>query len=249
MEYLAEFIGTAMLVLLGNGVVAGVVLKKSKAEAAGWVVITLGWGLAVALAVYSVGHVSGAHINPAVTIGLASVGQFEWSMVPGYLAAQLAGGAFGALLVYMHYLKHWAVTDDSDAKLAAYSTSPAIKSTPANFISEFIGTFVLVFGVLAIGANGSALGSVEVNLQEAYSTGMAPLLTGLLVVAIGMSLGGPTGYAINPARDLGPRIMHAVLPISGKGSSEWAYAWIPVVAPITGGVVGALAWQATGFGF
>ncbi|MFC4336994.1 MIP/aquaporin family protein [Salininema proteolyticum] len=245
MEYLAEFIGTAILILLGNGVVAGAVLKKSKAENGGWVLITLGWGLAVAMAVYAVGSISGAHINPAVTIGLASIGEFDWAMVPGYLGAQILGAMTGALLVFLTYYKHWEATDDSDVKLAPYSTSPAIKSKPWNLVTEVVGTFMLVFGVLAIGANGEHIDGVD--LQSAYATGTAPLLTGLLVVAIGMSLGGPTGYAINPARDLGPRIMHAVLPIPGKGGSEWAYAWVPVVGPVVGGVAGALVWQATGF--
>jgi glycerol uptake facilitator protein len=245
-EYLAEFVGTAILVLLGDGVVAGVLLRQSKSENSGWIVITLGWGLAVAVAVYTVGRISGAHINPAVTIGLASTGQFPWSMAPGYIAAQFAGAFVGACLVYLHYLAHWRVTDDPGLKLAVFCTGPAIHNHVANVISEVIGTFLLVFAVLGIGANAGPLRG-EVDLSAVFATGLAPLLVGLLVVAIGLSLGGPTGYAINPARDLGPRIAHAVLPIPGKGSSDWAYAWVPVAAPIIGGILGALAWQALGF--
>jgi len=242
-EYLAEFIGTALLILLGDGVVAGVLLRHSKAENGGWIVITLAWGLAVAIAVYAVGRISGAHINPAVTLGLASIGAFEWARVPGYIIAQLLGAFTGAVLVWLHYLPHWRETEDATLKLGVFSTGPAIRNTGANFISEFIGTFVLVFGVLAI---GDALGEGPMgspDLSSAFGTALAPLLVGLLVVSIGLSLGGPTGYAINPARDLGPRIAHAVLPIAGKGGSDWGYSWIPVVAPIAGGIVGALAYR------
>jgi glycerol uptake facilitator protein len=246
MEYLAEFIGTAILILLGDGVVAGVLLRDSKAENSGWIVITLGWGLAVAVAVYTVGRISGAHINPAVTLGLASIGEFSWGMVPGYITAQFAGAFVGGALVYLHYLPHWAHTDDPGLKLAVFCTGPAVRRFPANFLSETIGTFLLVFAVLGIGANAGPLRG-DVDLSAVFSTGLAPLLVGLLVVAIGLSLGGPTGYAINPARDLGPRIAHAVLPIPGKGTSDWAYAWVPVVAPIVGGVLGAVAWNAVGF--
>lgn len=250
-EYLAEFVGTAILILLGNGVVAGVVLNKSKAKDGGWIVITAAWGLAVAVAVYAVGRISGAHINPAVTFGLASVGEFEWAKVPGYVGAQIAGAIVGQILVFLHYYKHWGATDDRAAKLAAHSTSPAIRSTPWNLVTEFIGTFVLVFGILAIAANGADTAELmdgNAGLQAAFNDGFKPLLVGALVFVIGMSLGGPTGYAINPARDLGPRIAHQILPIAGKGSSEWSYSWIPVVAPILGGIVGALAWQALPFG-
>jgi glycerol uptake facilitator protein len=242
--YLAEFIGTAILVLLGDGVVAGVLLRYSKSENGGWIVITVGWGLAVAVAVYAVGRISGAHINPAVTLGLASIGAFEWVRVPGYIIAQLLGAIFGATLVYLHYLPHWKETADPDVKLGVFSTGPAIRSTGANFISEFIGTFVLVFGILAIGANAAQLSNAGgVDLPAAFSTVFAPLLVGLLVLAIGLSLGGTTGYAINPARDLGPRIAHAILPIAGKGGSDWGYAWVPVLGPIAGGIVGALAFN------
>jgi glycerol uptake facilitator protein len=227
--YLGEFIGTMILIILGDGVVAGVLLRNSKAENSGWVVITLGWGMAVAVAVYCVGQFSGAHINPAVTIGFAVSGQFDWAQVPGYIIAQLLGAFVGAVLVWLAYLPHWEETADPGLKLGVFSTAPAIYNTPANIITEIIGTFMLVFGVFGIIANDLA-------------GGLAPLLIGLLVLGIGLSLGGPTGYAINPARDLGPRIAHAVLPIAGKGGSDWGYAWIPVVAPIVGGILGALAY-------
>ncbi|TDQ52128.1 MIP/aquaporin family protein [Actinorugispora endophytica] len=248
MEYLAEFIGTGILILLGNGVVAGVLLDKSKAQNSGWIVIALGWGMAVMVAVYVVGQISGAHINPAVTLGLASIGDFPWTMVPGYIAAQLAGAVVGAALVYLAYLPHWGETEDADAKLAAFSTSPAIRNPVANFTTEVIGTFVLVLGILGIGANAGAIGGGQIDLAALFSTGFAPLLVGLLVLSVGLSLGGPTGYAINPARDLGPRIAHTLLPIPGKRDSDWSYAWIPVAAPIVGGVLAALVWRLTGFG-
>jgi glycerol uptake facilitator protein len=227
--YLGEFIGTMLLIILGDGVVAGVLLRNSKAENSGWIVITLGWGMAVAVAVYCVGQFSGAHINPAVTLGFAITGQFDWAMVPGYLIAQFAGAFVGAVIVYLAYLPHWAETADPGLKLGVFSTAPAIYNTTANVICEIIGTFVLVFGVFGIIANDLA-------------TGLGPLLIGLLVLGIGLSLGGPTGYAINPARDLGPRIAHAVLPIAGKGGSDWGYAWIPVVAPVIGGILGAVVY-------
>jgi glycerol uptake facilitator protein len=228
--YLAEFVGTTLLILLGNGVVAGVLLKNSKAEGAGWLVITVAWGLAVTFGVYAVGSVSGAHLNPAVTLGLAATGAFSWAQVPGYILAQVAGGAFGACLVYLHYLPHWAKTDDADLKRAVFCTSPAERHTVGNFISEFIGTFVLLFGLSALGANK-------------FAEGLNPLAVGALVLAIGLSLGGTTGYAINPARDLGPRIAHFLLPIPGKGDSDWSYSWIPVVGPILGGIAGAVVHQ------
>ena len=229
--YLGEFIGTMLLILLGDGVVAAVLLRNSKAENSGWIVITWGWAIAVAVAVYCVVQFSGAHINPAVTIGLASTGGFDWAQVPGYIIAQFLGAFVGAVLVWLAYLPHWGETDDAGLKLGVFCTAPAIRNTTANVITEVIGTFVLVFGVLGILANDLA-------------TGLGPLLIGLLVLGIGLSLGGPTGYAINPARDLGPRIAHAVLPIAGKGGSDWGYAWIPVVAPIIGGILGALAYTA-----
>jgi glycerol uptake facilitator protein len=232
-NFLAELIGTAILIILGDGVVAGVLLAKSKAQNAGWIVITAGWGFAVAIAVYAVGSFSGAHINPAVTIGFAANGTLPWGDVPIYLAGQFVGAFIGAVVVYLHYLPHWGATDDPGLKLAVFSTGPAIRNPVSNTVSEVIGTFVLVFGVLAIVANA-----------EPGSSGLTPLLIGILVFAIGLSLGGPTGYAINPARDLGPRIAHAVLPIAGKGSSDWEYSWVPVAGPIIGGVLGALAYTA-----
>lgn len=224
--FLGELIGTMLLIIFGGGVVAGVVLNKSKAQNSGWIVITMGWGFAVAMAVYAVGKFSGAHLNPAVTLGLASIGKFPWADVPSYIVAQMIGAILGAVVVWLHYLPHWAVTEDPGAKLAVFSTGPAIPNTGANLISEIIGTAVLVFGILAIGANE-------------FTQGLNPLIVGFFIVAIGLSLGGTTGYAINPARDLGPRIAHFILPIAGKGSSDWGYAWIPVVGPIIGGILGA----------
>ncbi len=228
--FFAELIGTALLILLGNGVVAGVLLKNSKAEGAGWLVITVAWGLAVTFGVYAVGSVSGAHLNPAVTIALAvkgGVGAPTWADVPVYIVAQMLGAILGACLVYLHYLPHWAKTDDADLKRAVFCTAPAERHTLGNFMSEFIGTFVLMFGLSALGANK-------------FSEGLNPLAVGALVLSIGLSLGGTTGYAINPARDLGPRIAHALLPIPNKGDSDWGYAWIPVVGPILGGIAGAM---------
>ena len=229
--YLGEFIGTMLLIILGDGVVAGVLLRNSKAENSGWIVITLGWGMAVAVAVYCTAKFSGAYINPAVALGAAVTGGLEWALVPGYIIAEFLGAFVGAVIVYLAYLPHWAETADPGLKLGVFSTAPAIYNTTANIICEIIGTFVLVFGVFGILANDLA-------------TGLGPLLIGLLVLGIGLSLGGPTGYAINPARDLGPRIAHAVLPIPGKGGSDWGYAWIPVVAPIIGGILGAVAYTA-----
>jgi glycerol uptake facilitator protein len=243
--YLAEFIGTMILILLGDGVVANVLLRNSKGENSGWIVITFGWGMAVAIAVYAVGSISGAHINPAVTIGLASIGAFDWAQVPGYIIAQLLGAFTGAVLVWLAYLPHWAETEDAGLKLGVFSTAPAIRNRTANIITEIIGTAMLVFGVLGIVNNANVIGG---DLAAVFGTGFAPLLVGLLVLGIGLSLGGPTGYAINPARDLGPRIAHAILPIAGKGSSDWEYSWVPVVAPIIGGIIGAVLWNILGFG-
>jgi glycerol uptake facilitator protein len=228
----AEVIGTAILILLGDGVVAAVLLNHSKAQNAGWVVIALGWGMAVAIAVFAVAQFSGAHLNPAVTLGFAFQGSTEWGDVPEYLGGELLGAFVGACLVWAAYSNHWRVTEDPGLKLAVFCTAPAIRNTVANVVTEVIGTFLLVFGVLAI-----------VATEATVATGLVPLLVGLLVLAIGLSLGGPTGYAINPARDLMPRIAHAVLPIAGKGPSDWGYAWIPVVAPLIGGVLGGLAFD------
>ena len=237
-HYLGEFIGTMLLIIFGDGVVANVVLNKTKGHNSGWIVIATGWGLGVALAVYAVSSVSGAHINPAVTIALAAIGKFSWTQVPGYIAAQVAGAAVGSAVVWLAYLPHWKETSDPSAKLAVFCTSPAIRTTSGNFICEAIGTFVLVMGSLAIAS--------PVNLlpNSGFDKGFGPALAGLLVWAIGLSLGGPTGYAINPARDFGPRLAHAILPVAGKGDSQWQYAWVPVLAPIVGGVLGAFAYRA-----
>ena len=232
--FVAELVGTAILILLGDGVVAAVLLNESKAQNAGWIVITFGWGMAVAIAVYSVGDFSGAHINPAVTVGLASIGATPWGDVPLYILGQFAGAFIGACLVFVSYFSHWRVTEDPGLKLAVFSTGPAIRNPAMNLVTEVIGTAMLLFGVLAIGfPDGAATAA-------AGAAGLTPLLVGFLVLAIGLSLGGPTGYAINPARDLGPRIAHQVLPIAGKGDSDWGYAWIPVAGPLVGGVLGAV---------
>ncbi len=228
---IAETFGTALLIILGDGVVAGVLLARSKAQNSGWIVITTGWALAVAVGVYAIGGLTGAHLNPAVTIGLAAIGGTGWDLVPWYLVGEFLGAFIGAVVVWLHYLPHWKETEDPGLKLAVFSTGPAIRNTTSNLISEIIGTFILVFGVLAIVSNELA-------------PGLAALLVGFLVWGIGLSLGGPTGYAINPARDLGPRIAHAILPIAGKGDSDWGYSWIPVVGPVIGGILGAIAYNA-----
>ena len=231
--FMGEVVGTAVLILLGDGVVAGVLLNKSKAQNSGWIVITWAWGLAVFMGVLtSIAVTDGvAHLNPAVTIGLASVDLVEWGDVAQLIAGQFIGAFIGATLVWMAYMPHWAETEDPGLKLAVFSTGPAIRNPGMNLITEIIGTFMLVFGIIALP------GAAEVG----------PLGVALLVVVIGMSLGGPTGYAINPARDLGPRIMHFVLPIAGKGDSDWSYSWVPVVGPIIGGVIGGLAGDALFF--
>ena len=228
--YLAEFFGTMLLIILGQGVVAGVLLKGTKSENAGWLTICIAWGLAVTLAVYAVGTISGAHLNPAITLALFMVGKFSGDLVIGYILAQLAGAFLGAIIVWLHYLPHWKNTLDPSAKLAVFSTGPAIRNRFANLISEIIATAVLVLALLFIGANK-------------FTEGLNPIVVGLLIVSIGLSLGGTTGFAINPARDLGPRIAHFILPIPGKRDSDWSYAWIPVVGPIVGGIVGALIYQ------
>ncbi|ELK46387.1 MIP/aquaporin family protein [Halobacillus sp. ACCC02827] len=230
-EFLGELIGTMILIIFGGGVVGGVVLKKSKAEGAGWVVITIGWGLAVTMGVYAVGGFTGAHLNPAVTLGFAAIGEFAWAKVPVYIAGQMVGAFIGGVIVFLNYLPHWRETEDKGAKLAVFSTDPAVRSPFSNLVSEIIGTFVLVMGLLFIGANE-------------FTEGLNPLIVGALIIAIGMSLGGATGYAINPARDLGPRIAHALLPIPGKGGSDWSYAWVPIVGPVLGGIYGAVFYRA-----
>jgi glycerol uptake facilitator protein len=246
--FLAEAIGTMMLVVLGDGVVANVVLTGTKGEKSGWIVITTGWGVAVAMAVYAVGRISGAHLNPAVTIALATIGSFPWADVPAYIAAQMLGAFAGAVIVWIAYLPHWRVTTDPGGKLAVFATGPAIRHTGGNLATEIIGTAALLFGILAIAGNEQTLMKPgDLNLSAVFSRGLQPLLVGILVLGVGLSLGGPTGYAINPARDLGPRIAHAVLPIPGKGSSDWSYAWIPVVGPIIGGILGAGLYAIVGF--
>jgi glycerol uptake facilitator protein len=236
--FLAEVVGTMLLIILGDGVVANVVLNRTKGQNSGWIVITAGWAFGVTVAVYAVGTFSGAHLNPAVTIGLASIGKFAWSLVPVYVAAQMLGAFLGATIVWLAYLPHWKETPDPAAKLAVFCTGPAIRNPLSNVITEVIGTAVLVLGVLAI------LTPKNLNPDYGWNVGLGPALVGVIVWAIGLSLGGPTGYAINPARDLGPRIAHAVLPIAGKGSSDWTYAWIPVLGPIVGGVLAALLYKA-----
>jgi len=247
---MGEFIGTAILILLGNGVVANVVLNKTKGHDSGWIVITMGWGMAVFIAVFVVGQFSGAHINPAVTVGLAAAGLFNWAMVFPYIGAQMLGAAFGALLVWLAYKDHFAATEDGGAKLAVHCTAPEIRKFPSNFMTEAIGTIMLVFGVFYIaspgfmGSNGEMLETIVINGQEVgFGLGaLSALPVGFLVLAIGLSLGGPTGYAINPARDLGPRIMHAILPIPNKGSNDWSYSWVPVFGPIAGALIAAGAY-------
>jgi glycerol uptake facilitator protein len=226
-----EMVGTALLILLGDGVVAAVLLSKSKAQNSGWIVIAFGWGMAVMLAVYAVGQFTGAHLNPAVTLGFWINGNIEGGDVYKYLIGEFCGAFIGASLVLAAYWDHFRETEDPGLKLAVFSTGPAIRNYPMNLVTEIIGTFVLVFGVLVIVAN---VGGKTVIAGP----GITALLVGLLVFAIGLSLGGPTGYAINPARDLGPRIMHAILPVPGKGPSDWAYAWVPVVGPLLGGALG-----------
>lgn len=229
--FMAELVGTLLMILLGDGVVAGVLLSKSKAEKSGWIVITTGWAMAVTVGVYAVGRISGGHLNPAITVSYAIVGRFPWAHVLPYVGGQLIGAFLGAVLVWVAYFAHWGVTEDPQSKLLVFSTAPAIRHAPSNVATEIIGTFVLVFGCLAIGANNAPT-----------QTGLTPLLVGFLVLAIGLSLGGPTGYAINPARDLAPRIAHAILPIPGKGPSDWKYSWVAIVGPLVGGTLGAVAY-------
>jgi len=238
--YLAEVIGTMIMIILGDGVVANVLLNRSKGQNSGWMVITTAWGLAVIIAIFCVGRVSGAHLNPAVTVGLASVGSFPWTQVPGYILAQIFGAFIGAIVVWLLYMPHFAETQEKELKLAVFCTAPAIRRLVPNFICEVIGTTILLFGILAIGANAQKLTNPSgIDLSVVFSQAVQPILVGFLVWGIGLSLGGPTGYAINPARDLGPRIAHALLPIAGKGDSDWRYAWIPVIAPLIGGIIGA----------
>lgn len=229
---IGEFFGTMVLILLGNGVVANSLLSKSKGQNSGWIVITAGWGVGVAIAVYVAGWVAGGHINPAVTFAMVLNGSTSLADAPWYVAGQLLGAAAGAVLVYLAYYAHWAGTEDSDAKLACFATIPAIRKPLANLVTEIIGTAMLLLGVLGIAQTENGIGS-----------GLGPYLVGMLVFGIGLSLGGPTGYAINPARDLGPRLAHALLPIAGKGRSDWSYAWVPIVGPLIGGAIGVFLYR------
>lgn len=238
--FFGEFMGTMFLIILGDGVVANVLLAKSKGENAGWIVITTGWAFAVMVGVFVAGAFGSgaAHINPAVTVGFAIAGLtgggFEgWGSVPIYIVAQVLGAFVGAVIVWLAYMPHWEPTKDAGLKLAVFSTGPAIRNPVLNVVTEAIGTFVLLMGVAAIFSSATT-GDAQI------AVGLGPFLVGALVWGIGLSLGGPTGYAINPARDLGPRIAHQLLPIAGKGDSDWSYGWIPVVAPIIGGVLAGL---------
>lgn len=244
--YLAEFVGTAILILLGNGVVANVVLNRTKGNQGGWIVITTGWGFAVFVAVSCVGAISGAHLNPAVTIGLAVAEEFAWTKAPEYIAAQMAGAFLGTVLVYLCYKDHYDATEDANAKLATFCTGPAIRSLPWNLLTEILGTFILVSTALL-----AVEGKVEMTLpgseqSQSFKVGLGSLgalPVGLVVFSIGLSLGGTTGYAINPARDLSPRIAHAILPIKGKRDSDWSYALVPIIGPIVGAILAALAFK------
>ena len=224
--YTAEFLGTMLLIIIGDGVVANVLLRGTKGESAGLVPIVLTWGLAVTLAIFAVGSISGAHLNPAVTIAFYATGDFPADRVLGYILAQVAGGLAGGILVWLFYYPHWEKTESEDMKRAVFCTAPAIRSTIWNLFSEIIATAFLVLGLLFIGLNN-------------FAEGLNPLVVGSLIIAIGFGLGGTTGFAINPARDLGPRLAHFILPISGKGHSDWAYSWIPIIGPIAGGLLGA----------
>jgi glycerol uptake facilitator protein len=229
--FVGELLGTFLLIVLGAGVVANVVLNRTFGQNSGYIVITWGWAIAVFVAVFVTGNISGAHINPAVSIGLAVAGKFAWSLVPLYVAAQLLGAFLGAVCVWLHYRPHFNASDDADLKRAIFCTAPAIADTGANFFSELFGTFILVLAVLHLADPAVGLGSISA------------LPVALLVLGIGLSLGGTTGYAINPARDLGPRIAHRLLPIRNKGGSNWSYAWIPVAAPLTGAVLAGLMYR------
>lgn len=231
MKCVFEFVGTLVMILLGDGVVACSCLNKSKGQNTGWVTITIAWGLAVMCGVLIAGPYSGAHLNPAVSIGLATAGCFSWAMVPGYVAAQMLGAFVGAVLVYVFYKNHFDATEDPTAKLGVFCTVPAIRKKPRNLLSEVVGTALLLLVIIAIGN--------KANTPEMGLGGVGAFPVTFLIVAIGMSLGGTTGYAINPARDLGPRLAHAVLPIKGKRDSDWGYSWVPIVGPILGCLIGA----------
>ncbi len=233
LPYIAEFVGTAILIILGDGVVANVTLSKSGMKGAGSIQITFAWGLAVLIPAFIFGAASGAHFNPALTIALAAIGKFSWAMVPGYIIAQILGAFCGACIVYLLFKDQFDATEEAGTKLGVFSTGPAVRNIPRNILSEAVGTFVLVFAILGIG-----------NVTGAGSIGLNYLLVFGIIVAVGMSLGGLTGYAINPARDLGPRLAHAILPIKGKGDSNWSYGLVvPIIGPILGGLVGALLYK------
>lgn len=226
-QIMSEFIGTMVLILLGCGVNAAVNLNKSKAQGAGWIVVAFGWAMAVTIAVFVSGFTGPAHLNPAVTVAMAMTGAIGWNLVVPFIIAQMIGAILGATLVWIAYYAHWEETEDQGAILGTFATSPAIRNTAANMATEIIGTFVLVLALLAFGENSFADGS---NV----------FAVGAVILAVGLSLGGPTGYAINPARDLGPRIAHAILPIKNKGDSDWGYALIPIIGPVIGAVIAVL---------
>ncbi|MEJ7587740.1 MAG: MIP/aquaporin family protein [Ferruginibacter sp.] len=228
--FFSELTGTALMMILGNGVVANVVLDKTKGNSSGWIVITFGWAIAVFVGV-NAATTSKSHLNPAVTIAFAALGKFSWGAVPIYIAAQLLGAMIGSLLVWVMYRRHFNETNNPALKLAAFCTAPAMRNTADNLLSEVIGTFVLILGVLFLTAPKNSLG------------GLDALPVALLVLGVGLSLGGTTGYAINPVRDLGPRIMHAILPVKGKGGSDWSYSWIPIVGPVIGCLLAALCFS------
>lgn len=232
--FIGELFGTMFLIILGDGVVANVLLSRSKGENSGWIVITTGWAFAVMVGVFTSGLFGSgaAHINPAVTVGLAVGGGFPWADVPLYIIAQMIGAFLGGVIVWLTYYRHWAPTADPGLKLAVFSTGPAIRDPVWNTVTEIIGTMVLVLGVAAIFNISGSPTAMGIPVE-----GLGPFIVGALVWGIGLSLGGPTGYAINPARDLGPRVAHAILPIPGKGSSDWGYSWVPVVGPIIGGIL------------
>lgn len=229
--FIGELTGTALLIVLGDGVVANVVLNKTKGFNAGFLAITFGWCIAVFVGVYVSANASGGHLNPAVSIALAMAGKFDWALVPAYILAQLIGAALGAVLVWLSYKQHFDDTEDPELILASFSTIPAKRNRIHNFTTEFIGTFIFMLGVFFITRSSAALGALDA------------LPVALLVLGIGLSLGGPTGYAINPARDLGPRLIHAILPIKNKKGSDWNYSWIPIVGPIAGGIVAAIVYE------
>lgn len=231
MNLIGEVLGTFILILLGNGVVASCILGKTKAENSGWLTIVFGWGIAVTIAVYVSALFGPAHLNPAVTVAMASIGEFAWADVPGFILAQFAGAILASVVLFLHFYPHWKETKDSATILGTFATGPAIRHTPSNVFGEVLGTAVLVIGILAIGPNN-------------VSAGLGPIIVGFIVLALGFSLGATTGYAVNPARDLGPRIAHALLPIPNKGDSDWSYSWIPVVGPLLGGVIGATIYNA-----